>query len=67
MKNYQETMKILEKAYAERVGYWKKQNSSTPEVNAASDIFHLEDNPYAPKGDTLDSFAKVDFLRDLRF
>lgn len=62
MKNYQETMEILENFYAECVRYWEKQNPKLAKVHALQDIHNVKHNPYNPKPEWIDMSAKIDFI-----
>lgn len=62
MKNYNQTMEILESFYDECVEYWNKQNSKVSTLNAIQDILNLENDPYSPNGAKLDKFAITDFI-----
>lgn len=65
MKNYQETMEILESFYKECVEHWKRENSKMPEMLAMADIIRLRRNPYSPNGEEPDIFAIVHFVEAL--
>lgn len=62
MKNYQETMEILEGFYTDCERYWRKQNPKLSKIHALQDLRNIKYNPYSPAPEPIDLQAKADFI-----
>lgn len=68
IKSYADTVSVLETFYEDCFQFWMTvEKVPEPEARrlARKDIAPISKNPYNPKGWTLDSDGKKDFLRQL--
>lgn len=70
--SYEETYKILENFFEDCERFWKNEKQNYPQnykeeidvkQNTLRDVLNLKNNPYSPKGKSLNPIAKADFLK----
>lgn len=62
MRNYFETIEIIEDYYMVCKDFWKYENHHNPKRAALYNVYQLKTDPFSTAGEKLDRRAIIDFL-----